>query len=160
MVTKELEPVDFPQGYYHVYVDYANGHRPVVVDLEKLADVLPHGSGINGDWHIAVKRNGDIQVFGEYHQMNGDGCYCGWVTFKFSIKWCKKTVYHALTGPCAGKFQVTKVQGRVYLESFMGGGDNGDYLYDVVSCTLADELRIYAISSDVVSSEDAAKAYR
>lgn len=151
-----IEPTDYPQGWYHVYVNYADGHKPVVTDLAKLADILPHGSGIGGDWNIEVKRNGDITVHGEYHAMD-DGGYCGWRNFRFSIRRATRNIYQALRGPCEGQYQVTRVKGRVYLDTFVGGGDASDYLYDCVPIALPDILGIRAIDSIVVPSEQAAQ---
>lgn len=153
-----VEPTDFPQGWYHVRCSYAEGHKPAVVDLAELANILPHGSGIDGDWYISVQRNGDLTVTGEYHAMNEHGYYCGWRTFRFTLRRARKNVYHPLTGPSIGKFQVTKIKGQVYLESFRGGGDAADYLYDTVSHALS-EIGIHSMSSHVVDSEDAARTF-
>ncbi len=151
------EPHDYPQGYYHVRVDYANGHKPVVVDLAKLADCLPHGSGIDSDWHIKVKRTGDVVVSGEYHAMNGAGYYDGWRNFHFTLERCKRNEYKPLVGPCAGQYQVTRIRGTVYLVRWVGGGDAADYLYDTCAIAVSDALGINSISSVLVGSELAAK---
>lgn len=147
-----------PKGaWYAVYVNEEPHHKLTVVDLTKLAECLPHGSGIDSDWTIKVKRNGDVTVYGSYHQVNESG-YNGWRDFRFSLVRCTKNEYIELKGPMEGKFQVTRKRGTVYLESFTGGGkDNQDYLYDVVSCALADEMGIYSITSDVVGYLEAAQ---
>lgn len=180
MIETQNEPADYPQGYYHVRVEYASGHKPTVVDLAKLAEILPHGSGIDGDWTITVRGNGDICVQGEYR----------WRNFRFSLVRCRKTEYKELfplwwCGVCSVKhyapttptvcpfcheepssgwvseqqYQVHKVKGTVYLQAFQGGGDASNYLYDRIWQPLADEMGIRAIESIMVGSESSAKNY-
>lgn len=155
------EPNNIRMGWYDVRIDYARGHKPAVVDLARLADVLPHGSGIDVDWHVQVRRNGDVGVTGEYHQMDEMGGYNGWVTFRFTLARATRNEYVELKGPCAGQFQVTHVKGTVYLKSFVGGGaDNRDYLYEVCDFNLA-EMGVHSMESGpcIVNSETDAKAY-
>ena len=52
-----------PSLHYHTWLDTTNEASPVV-DIHKLADLLPHGSGIDSDWAIKVQRNGDVAVYG------------------------------------------------------------------------------------------------
>jgi len=49
--------------------------------VEKVMDLLPHGSGINGDWGFDWKRNGSLHLHNGYHCMNENGYYDGWVDF-------------------------------------------------------------------------------
>lgn len=156
MVPIDPKVSDYPQGWYHVRVDNPHGRTTAVVDIAKLAGILPHGSGIDSDWVVIVKRNGDVLIRGQYQAMNERG-YCGWRNFRFTIARCRKNEYHALTGICVGQWQVTKLKGRAYLQSFVGGGDAKDYLYDVCSCTLGDSLDIHAIDSEIAHSEWAAQ---
>lgn len=134
--------------------------KPACVDVIKLAECLPHGSGIDGNWTIRHHLNGDITVHGEYHAMDENGMYCGWRNFRFSLRRCNRTQYHALSGPCAGKYQVTRVKGRVYFDTFVGGGDAKDYLYDTCYFAVADGLGIHSIESGLaVGSEALAASY-
>jgi len=150
-----------PKGaWYAVHLNVANGAKPAVVDVHKLADILPHGSGIDGGWTIEVRRNGDVCCHGEYHAMNENGMYDGWRNFRFTLAQCKQNVYQPLSGPCAGQWQVTKVKGRVYYQSFVGGGDAADYLHDTCYWAVRDLLGPCAIESIVVGSEQAAKEYK
>jgi hypothetical protein len=100
-----------------------------------------------------VKRNGDVSVVGEYHAMNENGYYCGWRSFRAMITKCRKQETVKLTGPMEGKWQVTRVKGRAYLTGFIGGGDAEDYLYDVVSSSLGDDMGIEAIESGLVVND-------
>ena len=154
---------DYPQGYYYVYVDYAPNHKPACVDLEKLAGILPHGAGIDGNWAIHVRRNGDVCVTGEYHAMDESG-YCGWRNFRFTLARATKNKYVALKGPYEGRFQVTHIRGKVYLGTFVSGSDASDYLdylYDTCACDIADGMDIHAMESGVIaSSESAAREYK
>ncbi len=161
-------------------------NRQPCVDVQALADCLPHGGGIDGNWTIEVLRDGAVRCHGEYHAMDENGYYCGWRNFRFTLRPAKKNVFYTLTGPCEGefqvtvlfthsrlprspitlafepcegKFQVTKVKGKVYLESFTGGGDARDYLYDDISYALSKEMDIHVIESVVVASVTAAQHY-
>jgi hypothetical protein len=155
----ELEPSDYPQGWYHVYVDYAEGHKPAVVDIAKLAGLLPHGSGIDGNWRIQVRRNGDVTCHGEYHAMD-DGGYTGWHNFRFTLAHCTRNEYKGLMGPCAGMWQVARIKGQVYFGAFVGGGENRDYLYDTCYWPMADGMDIHTSESGItVSSEQQARMY-
>ena len=46
----------------------------------KLANLLPHGSGIDGDWLI-VKIGNKLYAYNSYHIMNDYGFYVGWQDF-------------------------------------------------------------------------------
>ncbi len=146
----ELEPSDIYQGFYHVYCSYAKGHKLAVVDLYDLADSLPHGSGIDGNWYIQVRVNGAIGVTGEYHAMDEWGGYCGWRSFRFAIARVKANQFNLLKGPCEGQVQITQRKGDVVLTSFRGGGDAGDYLYETVSYSIE---KLLSHGSDTVSLE-------
>ena len=147
-----------PGLWYRTTLENTYNRQPCVA-VQVLADCLPHGSGIDGDWTIEILRDGAVRCHGEFHAMDENGFYCGWRNFRFTLRPAKKNVFHALTGPCEGKFQVTKVKGKVYLESFIGGGDAGDYLYQDVSYVLSEEMDIHAIESVVVASVTAAQNY-
>ena len=66
-------------------------------EIEKIRKILPHGSGINGDWKISVKK--DVVVCkNEYDRMNEVGMYDG--VFPFSVRYTKddaKVKFHSLT---------------------------------------------------------------
>ncbi len=154
-------PTDIYMGFYHVKIDYAAGHKPSTVDLYDLAEALPHGSGIDGDWHVTVKRNGDVLVRGEYHAMDTHGYYNGWRNFRFTLYRAVRNKYVSLKGPCEGQFQVTLVKGKVYFGKLLGGGDAADYLYQSCYWPLADKLNIHAIEPGnvTVNSEGVARSY-
>ena len=190
-MTKDLrrevavEPHDYPQGWYHVYVTYTDGHRPAVVDLAQLAANLPHGSGIDADWHVHVRRNGDVCCWSEYHAMDENGFYAGWRTFRFTLARCRRTEYKVLPdawschacgkvhygseGPAVcpackqsqlgwivrPRVQVLKIKGKVYFQTFVGGGDAGDYLYDTCYWPISDKLDVHSIEGNVVVQTEA-----
>lgn len=154
------EPTDYPQGWYHVFVSYTPGHKPPVVDLAELAKVLPHGSGINGDWRLYVRSNGDVAVTGGYHMTNEYGDYCNWKRFKFVLGRAHRTKYVPLLGPCAGQYQITHIRGNVYFRAFSGGGESRNYLYDTCYWPIADNLYIRNMEQGViVGSEMEAVGY-
>jgi len=113
-------------------------HVTPVLDLQALADVLPHGSGIDGDWFLDVVRNGDVIVTGDYHRLNENGYYDGWTKFHARIYRAKKTTQHALTGLREGQFQTVEHKGRIYLSDVRGAGtDLNEYLREVLSESLS-----------------------
>lgn len=50
----------------------------------KLADLLPHGSGIDCDWTLDVKR-GKVVASNSYHAMDEWGSYDGWADFYIAV---------------------------------------------------------------------------
>jgi len=50
-----------------------------------LLEDLPHGSGIDCDWHIEKAKSGKIVAHNSYHCMDDMGGYCGYADF--SIRW-------------------------------------------------------------------------
>lgn len=55
-----------------------------------ILDALPHGSGINSDWHIVIApmehgKGYSVTCKNSYHAMNSAGFYDGWVDFSFSL---------------------------------------------------------------------------
>jgi len=74
--------------WYHVYCDDSKLEKNKVpcVDLEKLADALPHGSGFNGNWNITIRKNGDIHCSSVYQTMNEYGYYGKRVNCSFSLR--------------------------------------------------------------------------
>jgi hypothetical protein len=148
-----------PSGaHYAVRLSADNQSRSACIDVIKLAEMLPHGSGIDGDWYIHIRKNGDVQVTGEYHQMNESG-YNGWRTFRFTFTRAVRNTYHALTGPSEGKYQVLLVKGKVYMNPVRGAGEHNDYLtecmWDLTKLTSG-----YVSSYVIVDSEKAAKEYK
>lgn len=63
-------------NYGHYQVMLNGGRRSwTKVDLALLADLLPHGSGLNGNWNITVAKNGKVTCRTNYSPMNGQGYY-------------------------------------------------------------------------------------
>jgi len=56
------------------------------IDLDALADVLPHGSGIDGTWQFRENADGSVRCFNAWHAMSEHGYYCGWVPFAFTVR--------------------------------------------------------------------------
>lgn len=64
--------------WYKVQLD-ENNEDKAIVDLDALADLLPHGSGYDDDWYIDVAKCGSVLARSEFHRMDENGCYAGWV---------------------------------------------------------------------------------
>lgn len=64
--------------YHHKHFDHYNVTK-------KLLDILPHGSGINGNWHIDYLKNGKIQAHNFYEGMNESGMYCHTADFTVTL---------------------------------------------------------------------------
>lgn len=52
---------------------------------QEILDLLPHGSGIDGDWTVETKKNGSMFFYNEYHRMNDAGYYDGWIPFTLRV---------------------------------------------------------------------------
>ena len=130
-------------GHYNVVIEHARTTtkkakaNPIIKDMVKFAEALPHGSGIDGNWHIQVQGNGNVMVTGEYHHMNSNGFYDGWSGFKLRMSRLEKDVWNPSKGPCEGKVQRIHKKGDVVFR--VTGGrreDDRDYfhecLYDVM----------------------------
>jgi len=86
-----------------------------------LLDVLPHGSGIDGDWSFDYtdKR---IYVSNSYHRMDENGYYCGWIDFTVIIDGLHRDIWGKLDFTIKGRFG--KYQ------------DLKDYLYEIIGESL------------------------
>jgi len=52
--------------------------------IQKLHEILPHGSGIDYDWSYTIQKNGLINAHNSYHAMDEYGGYCH--IYDFSVK--------------------------------------------------------------------------
>ncbi len=55
--------------------------------IKELIDELPHGSGLDGTWKIDLEKSNDSKLilYMQYHCMNQDGYYDGWVDFTLKV---------------------------------------------------------------------------
>lgn len=61
---------------------YAGFDRSRFSDIElDIIDNLPHGSGINCDWHISKTTRGKVVCHNSYQVMNETGFYIGYADF-------------------------------------------------------------------------------
>ena len=84
--------------------------------MQRIIDVLPHGSGVNYDYEIKVAPNGKkITVYNKYDYMDENGFYDG--VFPFSVSYTAENVtlhFHNLT---SGQYKKIRREGiREYLE--------------------------------------------
>jgi hypothetical protein len=86
--------------------------------LNDMLDELPHGSGIDGDYEILpAECNADKIIFYcEYHAMNENGYYDGWINYKVQVRASLAHGYNLSITGNFGKYQDIK-----------------EYLYDVYS---------------------------
>lgn len=77
--SKAFDPGDvLPNiaNYGHYRVTLNDGRRSwTKVDLGILADLLPHGSGLNGSWYVTVAKNGKVTCRSTFSPMNERGDY-------------------------------------------------------------------------------------
>lgn len=114
-----------PGSYYSVYLENPSDAIPCV-DVRQLADLLPHGSGIDGNYYIRVRKNGNIEVVGEFHRMDEYGGYDGWATFAARVYRLPADKKHDLHDGC---YQLTGKKGDVVLD-VRGPSDLREFLYD------------------------------
>jgi hypothetical protein len=99
------------QGWYSGHVlnptDAKTG-----IDVQSLAELLPHGSGIDSDWTIHIQKNGKVRCTSYYHKMNDGGYYVGWVKFSFKVYQTTKSILHPLSGD---RFQILHHRGDVVM---------------------------------------------
>jgi len=95
-----------------------------------IGDILPHGSGIDCDWHIEVLSNGTVSASNGYHAMQ-EGMYWGYLDFT-----CYLSVNRA-----AGQIDLDRVEFNTdYIPSWLGGRQGMlDYLHDTIDAALEDK---------------------
>ena len=54
-------------------------------DLLKWVKLLPHGSGIDGNVRVELSKTDKILITFDYHCMDENGYYCGWIEYKISV---------------------------------------------------------------------------
>lgn len=114
-------------GYYGVDVSNPNEAKPCV-DLSALVNALPHGSGLDGDYAVSVSRHGNVNIRTEFHLMDGNGSYCGWVPVNVRIYRERQEQRHPLNSP--GFYQVLSRKGDLGM-TVRAGHDLGEYLSDL-----------------------------
>ena len=102
--------------------------------IEYLTGLLPHGSGIDGNTSINLdKSDGSkkLVISSEYHYMDGNGFYAGWVYFEF-------TILASLSGYPNYDFTITQNdtdQDTEYLNDLLGDYICDTFGYALVECT-------------------------
>lgn len=109
--------------------------------IYKLLDLLPHGSGLDGQYKLDVK-NEKILLYMDYHAMDDNGYYDGWIHFTVTITpslfyGCKIRI----TGNF-GKYQSIK-----------------EYLYDIYDDVLSRELEERWRITSIENHEDGKPLY-
>lgn len=86
---------------------------------------LPHGSGIDGEWRLDFdKSNGEkVILYGEYHAMDDNGYYDGWIDFRVTITPSLQFDFNLSITGNFGKYQDVK-----------------DYLYDILRTALEETV--------------------
>jgi hypothetical protein len=136
--------------WYATYLDNPFNATPCV-DVAKLADALPHGSGIDSDWHVTIRKNGNVHVTSQFHN-HGEHGYAGWVSFSFRIYRARRDKLHPLKGPMAGKVQVTARKGDIQF-SLSCRGELGDYLHETIYFALQEAGILPESRSEIVDAD-------
>lgn len=140
-----------PNLWYATYLDNPHNVEPCI-DVAKLADALPHGSGIDTDWHVEVFKNGNVKVSSEFHSMDESGSYSGWVPFSFRISRASRDASHCLKGPLTGKMQVTARRGDICF-TLSCRGDLGDYLHETIYFALREAGILPDLRSEIIDAD-------
>ena len=84
--------------------------------MRDLLDLLPHGSGIDGEWCFDSKGlkhpDREIVLRCAYHSMNDVGMYDGWTHFKVTIR----ATFSGADVQVTGRFPKKYADSREYLE--------------------------------------------
>ena len=123
-------------GYYSVNIDNPYDAKPIV-DLRALADALPHGSGLDDDYTMAISKNGNVHIVTSFNEMDGDGFYCGWTPVNVRLMRATKDKKHEL--PKKGFYQLVHAKGDMEM-TIRVSDKHGllEYLWDVFSDALGD----------------------
>ena len=89
-----------------------------------LLEALPHGSGIDCDWHFDFSKEKQIVCSNSYHRMNDVGYYCGYIDFSIIIKADHRDIFGKLDFRITGNFGKNQ--------------DIKDYLEDTIAYCLDD----------------------
>ena len=74
-----------------MYIDYRSIDNLGVTDsqrelITRIAETLPHGSGINMDWTVTMPKHGNnVRFHCAYHYMDEHGFYDGWIDFSIVL---------------------------------------------------------------------------
>ena len=65
-----------------------NQSHPEIKHLESGATFqLPHGSGIDTNWTWVDEEGGCLSFHNEWHALDNNGCYCGWIPFEVIVRY-------------------------------------------------------------------------
>lgn len=132
--------------------------RRIACRISDLTEALPHGSGIDAEWHIAGCKNGNVKASCSYHYMNEHGYYMTWYDFTVTIFRHKKDVLHPLTGPLEGRFQVIHKKGDPDFRITFAGAKLPfgirDYLESDINYCLQAAGIIYSTRTDTITAGD------
>jgi len=98
--------------------------------LHAMLEALPHGSGLDTDWHyVGDKCNADrITLSISYHNMDEMGGYCGWSDLIITVK---PSLIHGINLRIVG-----------------GDNELKDYLYEILSTALRETYQQEAFISN------------
>ena len=84
--------------------DWIDKHWDTIT--EALLEALPHGSGIDYDWHFYShgKADQDLACSNAYHRMNDVGCYCQVIDFQVIIKHGVRDMFGKIMFRIVGQF--------------------------------------------------------
>ena len=138
-------------GFYATDYNYAPFERlpkkisvqlrqSAVAQASQLADMLPHGSGVDSDWFINQlhdpRKQSEFDCRASHHSMDEVGGYCHWYDFRARVR-C--TGGHSKGGdPTTYDFQLIKLELKSgQWERACCGFGLRDYLYDLIAESLA-----------------------
>jgi hypothetical protein len=95
--------------------------------LTKILEVLPHGSGINSDWHIFMASPTRIRCHNTFHPMDEQGGYDGYADFAFLFD-LRDTIH----GGDYSRLMFLGSESQYYAKKY----DLRDYIWDLLCETL------------------------
>lgn len=132
-------------------------------EIEKLLiEILPHGSGIDADWHFKFCKNGTIFAYNSYHAMDDSGSYIKWINFSIRFFRHKRNEYNKLQGPLCDKYQILHKKYDLDYKIYAPNNDKysymlRNYLEDTVSSCLNNFVNHY---NDIITKDKIKKPYK
>jgi hypothetical protein len=59
--------------------------KEIEENIDRYINSLSHGSGIDGEYTVELKKNGNMVIYCSFHAMDGNGYYDGWIDYSVTV---------------------------------------------------------------------------